>query len=600
MHELSTELGRFIGGGISLDQLRAVFRDYLAQHHDQREPISRWLRTTVEEGRLSATIWLSLRDLFDDPPAGMSLTELVAKPRTSARVQQTKTQAAIAGSTAHATQLASAHATQLASVARIERRKSAQPAPNDGEPLRPGMVVRERFVLVEQLGSGGMGEVFKARDLRREEAHDRQPFIALKVLNKEVSNHPDSFMALQREARRAGTLAHPNVVTVYDFDRDGARIYMTMEYLEGRGLDTYLREECSSGLALEKAWPIIRGVALALEYGHQKRIVHSDLKPGNIFICNDGSVKVLDFGIARVINATDGKSEETLFDPGKRLRGLTPAYASLEMWNRESPDPRDDIYALACVTYELLSGKHPYDRLSAKTAVARKLAPQRVEALSRGQWEGLRKGLELRREQRSASVSQFIKPFAPQSTLRKYAVPAAVAAVLATAGALAVSARYYRSAVEDSTLQVLQCAEIPRPVVQQSDGAVAAPTPEQQQEINDNLTLAGDYMRDVSQSTGVDDLKYILSDGANSVNDVLDAVLKIDPSHAGALKLKGEVANVYAARARLLLDQGSVKEALDLVRHGRKVLPASQELFRLEQAVCRAQGPDNVSPSGSS
>ncbi len=222
MHELSTELGRFIGGGISLDQLRAVFRDYLAQHHDQREPISRWLRTTVEEGRLSATIWLSLRDLFDDPPAGMSLTELVAKPRTSARVQQTKTQAAIAGSTAHATQLASAHATQLASVARIERRKSAQPAPNDGEPLRLGMVVRERFVLVEQLGSGGMGEVFKARDLRREEAHDRQPFIALKVLNKEVSAHPDSFMALQREARRAGTLAHPNVVTVYDFDRDGA------------------------------------------------------------------------------------------------------------------------------------------------------------------------------------------------------------------------------------------------------------------------------------------------------------------------------------------------------------------------------------------
>ena len=302
MHELSTELGRFIGGGISLDQLRAVFRDYLAQHHDQREPISRWLRNTVEEGRLSATIWLSLRDLFDDPPAALSLTAAVAAPRTAERVQQTKTQAAIAGSAAHATQLASAHATQLASVERREAQR-LRPAPNDGEPLRPGMVVRERFVLVEQLGSGGMGEVFKARDLRREEAHDRQPFIALKVLNKEVSAHPDSFMALQREARRAGTLAHPNVVTVYDFDRDGARIYMTMEYLEGRGLDTYLREECSRGLPLEKAWPIIRGVALALEYGHQKRIVHSDLKPGNIFICNDGSVKVLDFGIARVINA---------------------------------------------------------------------------------------------------------------------------------------------------------------------------------------------------------------------------------------------------------------------------------------------------------
>ena len=578
MHELSTELGRFIGGGISLDQLRAVFRDYLAQHHDQREPISRWLRNTVEEGRLSATIWLSLRDLFEDPPASVSLTAVVATPRTAERVQQTKTQAAVARSAAGETLLT-----------QVERRKPQRPPANDGEPLRPGMVVRERFVLVEQLGSGGMGEVFKARDLRREEAHDRQPFIALKVLNKEVSAHPDSFMALQREARRAGTLAHPNVVTVYDFDRDGARIYMTMEYLEGRGLDAYLREECSAGLPLEKAWPIIRGVALALEYGHQKRIVHSDLKPGNIFICNDGGVKVLDFGIARVINVTGAKSEETLFDPGKRLRGLTPAYASLEMWNRESPDPRDDIYALACVTYELLSGKHPYDRLSAKTAVARHLTPQRIESLGRAQWESLRKGLELRREQRSASVSHFVKAFAPQSKLRKYAVPAAVAAVLATAGALAVSARYYRTAVEDSTLQVLQCTGIPKPVVPQSDAPVAAPTAEQQQEVNDYMTLANDYMLDVSPSTSVETLKYILSDGANSVNDILDSILKIDPTHAGALKLKGEVADVYAGRATVLLEQRRVNEALDLVRYGRKVLPASQDLFRLEQTVCRAQ-----------
>jgi serine/threonine protein kinase len=308
---------------------------------------------------------------------------------------------------------------------------------------------------------------------------------------------------------------------------------------------------------------------------------------------------VLDFGIARVINATDGKSEETLFDPGKRLRGLTPAYASLEMWNRESPDPRDDIYALACVTYELLSGKHPYDRLSAKTAVARQLAPQRIEALSRGQWEGLRKGLELRREQRTASVSQFIKAFAPQSKLRKYAVPTAVAAVLATAGALAVSARYYRTAVEDSTLQVLQCAQIPKPVVEQSGGARAAPTAQQQQEIDENLALAGDYMRDVSPTTGVEDLKYILSDGANSVNDILDSVLSVDPSHAAALKLKGEVADIYAARAKALLEQRRVNEALDLVRYGRKVLPASQELFRLEQTVCRAQGPGAAAPSAS-
>ena len=125
-------------------------------------------------------------------------------------------------------------------------------------------------------------------------------------------------MALQREARRASTLAHPNVVTVYDFDRDGTRIYMTMEYLEGRGLDEFLSRGVQRRAAAAKAWPIIHGIAMALEYGHQKRIVHSDLKPGNIFLCKDGTVKVLDFGIARLINPTGMATEETLYDPAVR------------------------------------------------------------------------------------------------------------------------------------------------------------------------------------------------------------------------------------------------------------------------------------------
>lgn len=578
MNELSTELGRFIGGAINLDQLRAVFRTYIAQHQDQRESVSHWLRDTVEEGRLSATVWLSLRDLFDPPPAA----SFAALPRTSAAApelsQHTGTQLAAPMDGDRATQLA-----------RIPPPRARAAEPDAGsDALQVGMIVRERFVLVEQLGSGGMGQVFKARDLRREEAQDRHPFIALKVLNKEVSAHPASFMALQREARRAGMLAHPNVVTVYDFDRDGERIYMTMEYLEGRGLDALIRDECSVGLPLAKAWPIIHGIALALEYGHQKRIVHSDLKPGNIFICGDGTVKVLDFGIARLIHSTETKTEETLFDPMLQLRGLTPAYASLEMWNREAPDPRDDVYALACVTYELLSGRHPFDRRSAKVALERHLVPQRIETLTRAQWDSVRKGLALRREQRSPSVSSFIKPFLPQSRLRRYALPGAAAAILATAAALAVSARYYRVAVEDSTMQVLQCAQIPRPAAAVSEQAQIAPTAEQRRQIEDYVVLARDYMRDATPTSSIEDLKYILTDGPNSVSDILETALKIDPAHREALTLQADVAALYSTRAQALLEQRHVSEALDLVRYGRKVLPASQELFQLERNICQA------------
>jgi predicted Ser/Thr protein kinase len=383
MHELSTELGRFISGTIDLDQLRALFRAYLTRHPEERESISRWLRNTFEEGRLSANVWLTLRDLFEPPAATLET------PRSA---MQSKATVLAGGRTRMA-----AEETSHSAVKR-EEPPLFEPDPEVScETLVPNMVVKDRFVLVERLGRGGMGEVFKALDRRRQEAHDRHPYIALKVLNREVSAHPESFMALQREARRASTLAHPNVVTVYDFDRDGSRIYMTMEYLEGQGLDDFIDARCTEGLPLAEVLPIVRGVAMALEYGHHKRIVHCDLKPGNIFICKDGTVKVLDFGIARLIQSSDTRSDQTIFDPALVLHGLTPAYASLEMWKQASPDPRDDIYALACVTYELLSGRHPFDRQSAKIVNERKLVPKRIDALTRTQWEGLKQGLALNR-----------------------------------------------------------------------------------------------------------------------------------------------------------------------------------------------------------
>ena len=100
-------------------------------------------------------------------------------------------------------------------------------------PLEPGSIIKKRFVLETLLGKGGMGLVFGAIDRRKEEARDPNPRVALKVLNADFQRHPQAFMALQREARKAQTLAHPNVVTVFDFDRDGDAVYMTMELLEG-------------------------------------------------------------------------------------------------------------------------------------------------------------------------------------------------------------------------------------------------------------------------------------------------------------------------------------------------------------------------------
>src|SRR5262249_20405666 len=112
-------------------------------------------------------------------------------------------------------------------------------AGNSREP-QAGDTIKDRFVLEEVIGKGGMGVVFRARDKRKEEAQDRHPYAALKVLNETFKRHPESLKALQREARKAQNLAHPNIVTVYDFDRDGANVYMVMELLEGEPLDKYI------------------------------------------------------------------------------------------------------------------------------------------------------------------------------------------------------------------------------------------------------------------------------------------------------------------------------------------------------------------------
>ena len=130
-----------------------------------------------------------------------------------------------------------------------------------------GDVIRGRFVLEKELGSGGMGTVFKALDRLRQEARDREPYVAVKVLSETFRRQPLSFIALQREAKKAQKLNHPNIVRVYDFDRDGSTIFLLMEYLSGKSLDAIIRSIGSSdpaGLPLRRVLSVIEGVAAAL------------------------------------------------------------------------------------------------------------------------------------------------------------------------------------------------------------------------------------------------------------------------------------------------------------------------------------------------
>ena len=270
-----------------------------------------------------------------------------------------------------------------------------------------GDTIKSRFVLEERLGTGGMGTVYKALDLVKEEAKDRNPYVAIKVLNDDFRDHPEAFIALQREAKKAQSLAHPNIVTVYDFDRDGSTIFMTMEFLSGSPLDRLTKASGFQGLPVEEALQIVRGIGAAVGFAHENGIVHSDLKPGNVFLGEDREVTVIDFGIARAVKRTDDSGEDvTRFDAGS-LGALTPAYASPEMLAGLGPDLRDDIFALACITYELLTGAHPFRRMPAPDAKHAGIQPKKPKVLNGGQWKALQRGLAFDHDKRTPSIGVF-------------------------------------------------------------------------------------------------------------------------------------------------------------------------------------------------
>ena len=287
-----------------------------------------------------------------------------------------------------------------------------------------GSIIKQRFKLLKILGVGGMGKVYKALDLLKAEARDKKPHVAIKLLNDDFKEHPEAFISLQREASRQQKLAHPNIATIYDFDRVGGPntpIFITMEFLDGVEIKDYIKRKirAKGGLPFAEAYDIIKQLGAGLIYAHERQLVHSDFKPGNAFLCNDGVVKTLDFGIARAVkNPVTGQAEKTLFDAG-RLGALTPAYASLEMLEGKEPDTRDDTYALGCTAYELLTGKHPFNKLPANKAKAKKLTPAYVKTLNRKQNRALRRAVAFHRADRSPSVAHFLEELRGKATWHK-------------------------------------------------------------------------------------------------------------------------------------------------------------------------------------
>src|ERR1700728_3018740 len=299
----------------------------------------------------------------------------------------------------------------------VARAQAAPPAPSEAPPAAPstpaeaphltlgiGTVLRDRYELLQLVGRGGMASVYKARDLYRTRLGVADCYVAIKIVQPHPSR-PGSIDALGREFHNAQRLSHPNVVNVYDIDHEGDASFYSMELLEGDRLNQ-LVQRAGGRLPRRYALAIIRDIGAAIAHAHSRGVVHADLKPHNIMITHDGHVRVLDFGSGIVRPGEPWISE---MSPGGNYRQATPAYASCEQLQGWCADPRDDIYALACLAYQLLTGKHPFDQRSSLVARGRRMRPRRPPGLRGDNWRALRRGLSWSREQRNMTMEKWLQ-----------------------------------------------------------------------------------------------------------------------------------------------------------------------------------------------
>ena len=214
------------------------------------------------------------------------------------------------------------------------------------------------YEIVAPLGAGGMGEVYRARDTRLKRD------VAVKVLPQTFARDTDRCARFRREAELLATLNHPHVAALYGLEEAGDLTALVLELVEGPTLADRLTE---GTVPLDEALPIARQIAEGLEAAHEKGIIHRDLKPANIKLRPDGTVKILDFGLAKSLEATGVPSvlsePPTVLSPAPTLTGVivgTPTYMSPEQARGKAVDKRTDIWAFGCVLYEMLTGKRPF------------------------------------------------------------------------------------------------------------------------------------------------------------------------------------------------------------------------------------------------
>ncbi|MDJ0916944.1 MAG: TonB family protein [Woeseiaceae bacterium] len=419
--------------------------------------------------------------------------------------------------------------------------------PESDDALEPGYLLSERYEIVERVHSGGMSHVYKAIDRRRHAGQSRQIHVAIKMLRRAVSERDEYRLLLEKEASKARSLSHPNIIKIFDFDAHEDQFFLVMEWLEGESLRTLLQRSGDEPLSPTFCWTVIEAVADALQHSHSSGVIHADVNPSNIFVTTTHDIKLLDFGVARFADDEENSPEDL-------TAWVTPSYASPQVLSGLSPVAQDDVFSLACVAYRCFAGSHPFDGKLSIAAQRDNVEVRPVAVLSKQEWSALDRCLAYTREERPDSASIFQRslatanagtPFEQKFTPRTWSVLAA--AVVATVLIIG----WWSQSGNAPTDVTPVTPEIAATSPQDPDAAAESTTSEPVSVVDSLLTLA-------RQAVSAEQLVLPANDNAR---DWYRQALAIEANNQEALAGLRAISDVFVEEARTAIDAGNPQTA---------------------------------------
>lgn len=441
-----------------------------------------------------------------------------------------------------------------------------------------GKTLNQRYRIEALIASGGMSDVYRAVDTQLEKAAPAGCQVALKILKPDMLNQEGSLEVLAREAAKTQRLTHPNIIRVQDLQQDGDTCFMVMELLEGEPLTRMIQRSRPNGLKWRGVREIIEQILAALKYAHEHNVVHADLKPSNIFFTRSGQIKLLDFGVSRVLS---DPLQEDFLSPSRdetSVYGYTPAYSLPELAGDDQPSSKGDIFALACICYELLSSRHPFNRQSL-TREERLAAPLRKPAnMPWKVWSNLKQ--QLRGNQEKLSIRAFeqaLKPV-PWQTMGQ---------ALVTLGALSAGTLAWQSSLAESDKARQAMAQLTQQK-EQIQALKELPPARLLEEIQQLPAIEQAGLLKLHQDALVDHYlkqinQYLDPNSDNGLPDIPQALeatqsaLKVFPRDAELLRVKNRIQG-----RQLALQDAITKEIHSALEQGSyQTPPGSEALLKL-------------------